>query len=497
MLMKKTLICLFIFSLMFSSVYSSDYEEGEKKEYVSRGGIAEVPSSKRPKAYDKKKAQEAAEKDENPEVDEKNRNTIMFGTSSEVSDLLSKLIKDDDPRYTEEIYDLFQETQNSTVKQKVLNYFGKCEDPCLEDFAVELLNDPYDEKSEVVQAAFEYIGAVKTKAAIPAVITLIESENEVYFNWAVLCLGEIGEADEAMFLAEYLERDDISIPQRQTIMRVCGKMHAVETYDLLVDILENEDENAFVRMYAAEALGLMKKPEAIKVLVRNFGATDPNLRQYVVKGIKNFPESKDAQRIILQGIKDDHWKVRQEAIKAVKEMKMTSAVQTLIYRAKNDSEKVIKDECYNTLGELNTSDGNKFLISQITDEKSGDTVKAKCVEVLLKNGTAGEKEILALAEETLKDDRRKSLRTAIGKELAKYNRPGFAGICGMYLESKDTTTVSLGLDMYKMGKYSSAESKVRAIALDKKANVGNKKRAMKMLGIEETTETADSSKSAK
>lgn len=484
--MKKLLCFIFISTLIFSSVFADkDPVEKEKKEYVSKGGYAEIPNAKRPKAIDKIKAEQAAAKDESSETDEKNRNTLMFGTSSEVGDLLSELIKNEDPRYTEEIYDLFQETQNSTVRQKVLQYFSKIEDPCIEDYAVELINDPYDEKSDVVMAAFEYLGAVKTKVAIPAVITIIESENESLFNAAVLCLGEIGGPDEAVFLAEYLERDDLTVAQRQTLMRICGKMHAVETYDLLVDILENDDENAFVRMYAAESLGLMKTEGSIKILKRNFDASDPNLRQYIIKGLKNFPESKDACNIIIQGIKDDHWKVRQESIKAAKEMKLNSAVPTLVYRAKNDPEKVIKDECYYAIGELNTTEGNKFLISQVTDDKVGDTFKAKAVEVLLKNGTSGEKEILELAENMLKDDRRKSLRTAIGKELAKYNRSSFANICGQYLESKDVTTVSLGLDMYKIGKYSSCESKVRSIAEDKKANASNKKRAMKMLGIEE------------
>ena len=39
--------------------------------------------------------------------------------------------------------------------------------------------------------------------------------------------------------------------------------------------------------------------------------------------------------------------------------------------------------------------------------------------------------------------------------------------------------------MYKSGKSTSIEPKVRAIAEDKKANASNKKRAMKLLGIEE------------
>lgn len=465
--MKKTI--LFV-SVLFSLVFSL---------------YADIPSSKRPKAIDEEKAKAAAAKDESPEDVEKNRNIIKYGMASEISDLLGDLIKNDDPRYTEEIYDLFQVTRNSAIKEKVLNYFTKVEDPCLEDFAVELLSDPYDERNEVILATFQYVAAVKTKEAIPELIKIIESENENFFNNAIIALGEVGGPDEAMFLAEYLDREDLSAAQRQALMRVCGKMHSVETWGRLVDILEDEDENSFVRMYAAESIGQMQLDKSIPVLERNFDVQDPNLRQYIIKGLSNFPESAEAKNVILQGIRDDHWKVRQESIKACESMKLTDAVPFLIHRAKNDSEKVIKDASFTAIGVLNTADGNKFLIEQLTDKKPADTTKAKVVEVLLKQGSAGDKEILELAKETLKDDRRKTLRYAIGKELAKYDRSNFADICVEYLSSNDTTTISLGLDMFKIGKYSSAEAAVRTIAEDKKANAGNRKRAQKMLGLEE------------
>lgn len=452
---------------------------------AAKGGLAEIPEAKRPRPIDKEKAEAAAEKDESEEDEENFRNTIMYGIPSEISELIDKLIKNEDPRFTEEIYDVFQVTKSSAIKEKVLKYFTKIEDPCIEDFAVEILNDPYDEKNEVVKACFQYIAAVKTTCACPAVITLIETENENYFNDAIAALGDIGGPSEAMFLVEYLDREDLSDAQRQTLMRTCGKMHAVETWDKLVDILENDDENAFVRMYAAESLGLMQVNKSVPVLVRNFDSTDPNLRQYVIKGLVNFPDVVEAKSVIIQGIRDEHWKVRQESIKAVKELNLTDAVPYLIYRGKNDSEKLIKEESYSAIAALNTKEGNDYLVGVITDKKAGDASKKKIIEVLLKEGHAGEKEILELAAECLKDDKKKDLRYAIGKELAKYSKPEYEDLCMNFLSSKDVTTVSLGLDIYKNGRYKSAEAKMKEIASDKRANAGNKKRIMKLLNLEE------------
>lgn len=478
--MKKL---FFLLCLIFSfSLYAQTADEDIK---ASKGGISEIPAAKRPKAIDKEKAAKAAEKDESEKDYENKSNTIKYGIPSDISSLIDELIKNDDPRFTEEIYDVFQVSKNTVIKQKVLNYFKQQEDPCLEDYAVEVLNDPYEEKGDLVKACFQYVSAVKTKEAVPAVLSLIESENDSYFNDAIATIGEIGGPSEAMFLVEYLEREDLSDAQRQTLMRTCGKMHAIQTWDKMVEIAEDEDENLYVRMYAAEALGLMEKNESVPVLTSLFSENDPNLRQYVIKGLSHFPDVIEAQETVMQGIRDEHWRVRQEAIKTAKENKMTDSIPYLIYRAKNDSEKVIKDEAYNSIAALNSSEGNDFLITQIKDKKVGDATKKKIVEVLLKEGNAGEKEILELAEECLKDDKRKDLRYAIGKELAKYENAAYEDICLKYLASKDSTTQSLGLDIYKINKFNSAETTMRAIYADKKANSGVKNRIKKMLDIED------------
>lgn len=474
---------IFILSLFLTFTISSLYAEDEIK--ASKGGISEIPNSKRPKPIDKEKAEKAAEKDESEKDYENKSNTIKYGLPSEISTLIDELIKNDDPRFTEEIYDIFQVTKNPTIRQKVLTYFKQQEDPCLEDYAVEVLNDPYEEKNDLVKACFQYISTVKTKEAIPAVLAIIEGENDSYFNDAIATIGEIGGPGEAMFLVEYLEREDLSDAQRQTLMRTCGKMHAVQTWEKVVSVAEDEDENLYVRMYAAESLGLMEKKESVPILVELFTENDPNLRQYVIKGLSHFPGVVEAEETIMQGIRDEHWRVRQEAIKTAKEMKLTDSMPYLIYRAKNDSEKVIKEEAYNSIAALNTTEGNDFLVAQLGEKKLGDATKKKIVEVLLKEGNAGEAEILALAEECLQDDKRKDLRYAIGKELAKYEKSAYDDICIKYLSSKDSTTQSLGLDIYKTNRFSSAVPLMRSIYEDKKANSGVKNRIKKLLSIDD------------
>ena len=472
---------------------STEEETSSEKKSNSPAGVSEVPPKKRPKPIDEEKAKAAADKDENDEVPEENKKTIKYGLPSEITKLIDDLMTNDDPRFTEEIYDLFEVSENVQIQQKILEYFGKLEDPCLENFAVTVLNDPYDTKTDVVKACFEYIQKVHTDAAIPAVFTILESDNETYFNDTLSTIGEIGDAQSALSVAEYLERDDLSDAQRQTLMRTLGKLHAVETFDKIVAILENEDENAFVRMYAAEALGLMGKMEAVPVLINTYKDANPNLRQYAIKGLGEFPQDGKAQACILQGIRDEHWKVRQEAINVSKKILDYHAIPYLMYRAENDSERIIKEAAISALPLYNEPNADKFL-KDMLEKKVSDNIKVKVVIALL-DAEHGEEEILALAEKCLSDVRMKNLAKGIGNELAKRSKHSYEAICLKYLESKDGDLQNIGLDMYKNHKFSGpVEEKIRSLALDRKGNGSVRNRAKKMLGIEDEAKKEEEKK---
>ena len=464
----------------------------------SDGEIAEgnhqvtVPKAKRPKKGDSEKIAELDNED-TEEDKEKRRDTIRFGLESEIIELIDELTKKEDARYADDIYDLFQDTKNITLKERILGYYAKLEDPCVEDYAIEILDDPYDEKQSTVNACFDYAKAVKTKEAIAPVLNLLESDNEDYFNQCLDTLGKVGGSGEAVYLTEYLDREDLSVSQKQALVRVLGELKATETYDKLVEIAQDTEENTFMRMYSAEAIGAMENPDAIPVLLDLYEDTDPNMRIYVIKGLAHFPQDADARKTIIQGVRDSYYKVRLEAINVVKEQSFSAAVPYLIHRAKNDPEKVVKEASYPVIAKLDTKEGNEYLVSQITDKKVSDNTKAKIAAALLAENHAGTNEILALAKEVVADDAknnpRKALRYALGKEFAKYARSEFADICADYLASKDVATQGTGLDIYNKGKYASVESAVRRLADQydptAKSKNPNAQKAAKILGITE------------
>lgn len=420
------------------------------------------PADTRPKKHDSSKNYVDRSKD----YEKKCNDILKYGLEGQITELIDELTKNQDNRFVDGIYDLFQETKSVAVKEKILDYFTKLKDSCLASYAVEIINDPYDEKNSIVEKCFKYVSEADIKDANPGLVDLVDKEEDAYFTGALSALGETGGKEEALFLADYLDRDDLNVSQRQALMRVLGRIKAVETWQKISEIAKNENENTFVRMYAAEAIGAMEKPESEDILVELFESNDPNLRTYVIKGISYFNDKKSSD-LIIQALRDSQYKVRLEAVSAVGKNRIDKAVPFLIFRCKDkDEQKQVKEKCYSVIADLNTSDGNDYLISVLKDKKIGDATKAKVSAALLEYNHAGTKEVIELARSALKSDIQKNLRYALGKEFAKYDRSEFADICAEYIASDDVATQGTGLDIWAKGRYSSVKAAVEEIAKD-------------------------------
>lgn len=420
------------------------------------------PADTRPKKHDSSKNYVDRSKD----YEKKCNDILKYGLEGQITELIDELTKNQDNRFVDGIYDLFQETKSVAVKEKILDYFTKLKDSCLASYAVEIINDPYDEKNSIVEKCFKYVSEADIKDANPGLVDLVDKEEDAYFTGALSALGETGGKEEALFLADYLDRDDLNVSQRQALMRVLGRIKAVETWQKISEIAKDENENTFVRMYAAEAIGAMEKPESEDILVELFESNDPNLRTYVIKGISYFNDKKSSD-LIIQALRDSQYKVRLEAVSAVGKNRIDKAVPFLIFRCKDkDEQKQVKEKCYSVIADLNTSDGNDYLISVLKDKKIGDATKAKVSAALLEYNHAGTKEVIELARSALKSDIQKNLRYALGKEFAKYDRSEFADICAEYIASDDVATQGTGLDIWAKGRYSSVNAAVEEIAKD-------------------------------
>ena len=402
---------------------------------------------------------------------------MSFGLESEITDLISTLLKEEDKTLTDEILEVFNSTKNVNIRERTIEYFTKIEDASLKEYALLILEDPYDEKTSSVNLLFKYVTALKIKEAAPLIQTLLDSENEEYYDAAITALGEVGGSEEAIFLADFLDRD-LTTARKQNLMKALGKIKAVETWDKLVEVIQNEDENTYVRMYAAEAIGAMEKEESIEILLDLFEDNDPNIRTYAIKGLSYF-DNEEVENLAIQGLKDNYYKVRLEAIELIKKFEYDSAIPSLIYRAKNDAEATVKYACFDALALLDTKEAREFLVDLIKDTKKSDTMRSKAATSVLKyDGTDNSDSVKAVVEVALsvvEDTKKTALRYAIGKEIAKYENNLFKEVCEAFLASKDVSTQGIGLDIWKKNRFITLKDTVTSIAEAEKASANRSK----------------------
>lgn len=412
---------------------------------------------------------------------EKEVNTLNYGLDTEIITMLEEFMANKTFYYLDELEGILERTRSVALREKIIAYFTAAEDGRIEDYALEIIEDPFDTRNSTVDLLFKYVSKLKIEDAGPFARKLLEDEYMEYFDGALEAIAEVGTAEDAQFLSEFINREDLSVAQQQSVMKALGRLKAVETWDALVEIAQNEDKNTFVRMYAAEAIGAMGKSESVEVLASLFESTDPNLRASVIKGVANFPSDDTARALIIEGIKDSHYKVRLESIAAVKTHGIKDAAAHIVFRAKNDPETAVKYACYEALGILGDQEGISYLQDLIKEKYVGDSIKVKASEALLAYGSSSATEsVIALARESLVDKKKLHLRYALGKLFASSENSAFADICREYLASTDVATVGTGLDIYERNRFSSVRQAVEDIANAEK-NSSNKTKAKKIL----------------
>mgnify|MGYP002853220142 CR=1 FL=1 len=419
---------------------------------------------------------------------EKQIDILNYGLESDITELITDLTKEKDAFLVDEIKKMFDTTRNVNVRKKIIYYFQVLENDSLKDFCLDFLLDPYEEETEYVAQVMQYVSALKIKEASPEILDILKSDNEQFKNMSITALGLIGGKEEADYLIEYFHDEELDVIEKQTILKALGNLALVETYDDLIEIATDDDENTFVRRYAIEAASKMGKNDVVKILSEMSHSSDPNIRSVVVQSAGNFVSNEksecnaDALIIILDGLKDNHQNVRMESVKVCREKKLSDAEKILLFRAKNDPVANIKYECYYALAGIGSKDCADFLSSVMKDEKMNETARAKAVDAVLEyNVTLCYDDVKKVAEKALDDDKLKNLRYAIGKSLANHDNLNFEPTCLEFLKSKDVATKGTGIDIYNRNNYIAARPLIEEIAASEEKSNPLKKKASLVL----------------
>ncbi len=420
------------------------------------------------------------------ETDEsKQRDILRFGLEDEISALIQTFQNDSITAFNADLTELFKKTKSMAVRESIISLFTAQKNDSLKDFALLVLENPFDYKASLVQDVLSYAAEIKLADASSLIRKILESEQTQYRDRAILALGKIGKTEDAVYLFDYLDGEIAGDEKqrliiRQNVMTSLGELKSVETWDRLVAIVQDNEENAVIRATAASAISKMEKAEAVPILAALYEDTDPILRTAAINGLGNF-NTPDSVSVILESFKDSYYKVRLEAISAAQKNKFGEAVPYILYRAKNDPVENVKFKSLEALGSLNDGPSNSWLSSVFNDPKTVEKVRVKVASVLmLNNFDLIYPDVEKLMQQTLLDDKKTWLRYELGKIVAKTENQRTYAIASAYLAHKDTLTRNIGLDMYEKNKYGELRSTVEALAADEKQGALSR-RAKKIL----------------
>lgn len=407
-------------------------------------------------------------------LDQISKDILKYGLDSEIINLVSNLEEHDALEFKQELIQLFQKTRNVDIKISILTLFSKFNYDDLTEVVLELLEDPFEQKKQIVNTALQYVSDLKILKANEKVKFLIESNNKDYLHKSIQVLGKIGTDSDAIFLLEKLD-DDFDVEEkealvlRQTIINSIGAIGGIETYEALKQIALDENENTYIRTIALSSIGKIKNKNDIPIFISFFEDSDPLLRVAAIKGISQF-NTKEADDLIFDAFRDSHYKVRLEALDIVTEYKKDTYVPFIIYRAKNDPEDIVKNKSLEILGLFTSNDEAKsFLLEIFLDQKRNDPFRVKAASALLLNNfDFVYKDFEDVFNSIVHDDKKINFRNELAKLVAKIENKKSLDIARSLLAHKDPVAISLGLDMYKLNRYVELKNEVEVLATDEK-----------------------------
>ena len=331
--------------------------------------------------------------------------TLKYGIDSEVISLLEKLIDEENSLLAETVAAIYDQTANSEVMNKAVDYFIEIEYKDAVPSAENRIINWENEETSVISSSLRYVSAFSNDKTEEIIIPLIDHENKSLASSALTAIGKCGTESSADILLDYLDDDDYHEDLKPTIIRALGEMKSEAAIDILIDILEDIDEEKSWRWTACEALGKIAHPDALPSIKTALQDKDSYLRSYAVKALTSF-DDETVEETLIQSLKDSFWRVRVSAAEALGERGSKNAVEILIYKANKDPEKNVKLAAIKALGKIGDSDSMDFLRDLYKKPTTNQSVRTTAAEIIIENDLTDSIDVIkvVLADEWEKDN---------------------------------------------------------------------------------------------
>jgi len=261
------------------------------------------------------------------------------------------------------------------------NFFGERERTGLEERAIYAVEERFDEHSETVLAAIDYLGRIGATEAIPVLREVAESEERRFLTNTIRALGRIGGAasgrvadDMAEYLVEFYEDRDLdSGPQREIILAL-GTNGSAAAVEFLSAIADNSESGQFLRIASLESLSQIGNPRGLDAVLASVSAGEPHVRAAAVQALGPFSGSA-VDAAILDAFRDSHERTRIAAAHASRDRRLVAAVPYLRFRATRDESQAVREHSIRALGAIDNSESMQVIEELFIERRNSARVR--------------------------------------------------------------------------------------------------------------------------
>jgi HEAT repeat protein len=405
---------------------------------------------------------------------DKQRDIIRYGTETEIANLITTLKKDNATYLNDELIKIAQATKNVKILTGVFSFFAEQNKSGLEQRAIEIIKNRYDEQKETVRSAIEYVGTVKNQDALQPLQNILDTNDISFINSTIKAIGKIASSssiqqkkDIAEFLINFYKTKDPLDDDKNAVLYALGEIGISETIDFIADIATNPDERPFRKMTALEALGKIKDEKGLNAIMQGAQDSDPNVRASAIAALGPF-NSKKVESTILEAFRDSYYKTRIAAARAAEERSLATAVPYLKFRAANDEVAAVKEASVKALGKIANGEAIDALVELFSKKNNPDTIKIAAAQMLMSIDASKYSSDIIKSYQEAKQQKQKALQAGLVKVLGEGKAGNLKSLAQELLQSTDVVELSYGLQLAKNNQFYDLEELIRPLLDEKK-----------------------------
>ena len=416
------------------------------------------------------------------EITQRRHATIIWGTDNEVINLIKELDLENSTDFNKELLELLYSSKSLKISDAILNYFSKIQNISAKNFVLRILEDRNNINNASVEAAINYVSALKIVEALPFLRDILDSEESRFLSSAVKAIGSCGYADDSivLFMLDYLENRFPSELLKSDLIFALGELKSVKAIAFLTTIAENTDEKSSKRILAIEALGKIAFSDSVDSILRIIQDSDANVRLFCYSTLSSFND-KRINNQILQGFRDSYYKIRMISSKLSGEKILIEAVPFLIYRIKYDDVQAVKEESIKALGLIANMDSEYFLNEYFNNKNLSDKNKILIADALIKINTKKYLQQIIAAYDDAKSNNKQKLQSGLANIFTKIIDKSLFDLTSRLIISDDIIEKNYGLDLAILNLFTEMTGQIEIISSNEKTNTALVLKANKFL----------------